>query len=216
MAGFEHEKQNSQIRGQCQGIGPVSPPPTKSYFKILGYQSTYIIKNLGYQGSQSSKSGSFSNLLAKRFVSWHFPPKFGEHIIIELESEDSRWTFCYSQGLQIRLYLTRCFRILVILQVFTFCWKNWTYILYGDNVWYWLLLRMLFAEHHHFALVWQPQAWFPLPLGGLLRDGLTYFLVFWSFYQLVENWDRITEIKLWNRHSRALRRVCFLYIFSDH
>ena len=62
--------------------------------KILGYQSTYIIKNLGYQGSQSSKAGSFSNLLAKRFVSWHFPPKFGEHIIIELESEDSRWTFC--------------------------------------------------------------------------------------------------------------------------
>ena len=101
------------FRGQCQGIGPVSPPPTKSYFKILGYQSTYIIKNLGYQGSQSSKAGSFSNLLAKRFVSWHFPPKFGEHIIIELESEDSRWTFCYSQGLQIRLYLTRCFRILV-------------------------------------------------------------------------------------------------------
>ena len=84
----------SVIRGQCQGIGPVSPPPTKSYFKILGYQSTYIIKNLGYQGSQSSKAGSFSNLLAKRFVSWHFPPKFGEHIIIELESEDSRWTFC--------------------------------------------------------------------------------------------------------------------------
>ena len=81
-------------RGQCQGIGLVSPPPTKSYFKILGYQSTYIIKNLVYQGSQSSKAGSFSNLLAKRFVSWHFPPKFGEHIIIELESEDSRWTFC--------------------------------------------------------------------------------------------------------------------------
>ena len=109
-------------QGQCQGMGPVSPPPTKSYFKILGYQSTYIIKNLGYQGSQSSKAGSFSNLLAKRFVSWHFPPKFGEHITIELESEDSRWTFCYSQGLQIRLYLTRCFRILVYFTSFyTFC-----------------------------------------------------------------------------------------------
>ena len=62
-------------RGQCQGIAPVSPPPT-IILKFWGYQSTYIIITLGHQGFYYSKTGRLSNPLAEGFVSWHFPPKF--------------------------------------------------------------------------------------------------------------------------------------------